>query len=107
VTLRRAGSAGQIRLDAITTEDITKFRDELFSKGLSAYTVNLNVERFEASFKLAVDEGWIQRNPVASVRQIRGSTAEKGVFTRSKSPYSSKLLRMMERNDPGRLLHGR
>jgi integrase len=76
------GARARIRLDAITTEDITKFRDELFSKGLSAYTVNLNVRKIlKRPFKLAVDEGWIQRNPVASVRPIRGTTAEKGVFT--------------------------
>jgi integrase len=76
------GARVKVRLEAITTEDITKFRDELLAKGLSPYTVNLNVRKIlKRPFKLAIDEGWIQRNPVAVVRQIRGTTAEKGVFT--------------------------
>jgi integrase len=76
------GARVKVRLEAITTEDITKFRDELLAKGLSPLTVNLNVRKIlKRPFKLAVDEGWIQRNPVAGVRQIRGTTAEKGVFT--------------------------
>lgn len=76
------GARAKVRLDAITTEDVTKFRDELQAKGLSAHTVNLNVRKIlKRPFKLAVDEGWIQRNPVAGVRQLRGTTAEKGTFT--------------------------
>ncbi|HEX3444784.1 MAG TPA: hypothetical protein VHS80_08695, partial [Chthoniobacterales bacterium] len=32
-------------------------------------------------FKVALEEGIIDRNPVGAVRQLRGVTAEKGTFT--------------------------
>jgi integrase len=76
------GSKQNVRLSAITTEDVTKFRDKLLAEGRSPQTVNLTVRKIlKRPFKVALDEGIIDRNPIAAVRHLRGSTAEKGTFS--------------------------
>jgi len=80
--LESLGTRSRIKLNALTTEDFTKFRDELLAEGRSPQTVNINVRKvLKRPFKIALEEGLLQRNPVAGVRQLRGTTAEKGTFT--------------------------
>jgi hypothetical protein len=80
--LKSLGSKADVRLSAITTDDVTKFRDELLGGGRTPQTVNQIIRKIlKRPFKVALDEGVIDRNPVAAVRLLRGETAEKGVFT--------------------------
>jgi integrase len=80
--LESLGSKAGVRLSAITTDDVTKFRDELLKEGRTPQTVNQVVRKIlKRPFKIALDEGVIDRNPVGAVRLLRGQTAEKGVFT--------------------------
>src|SRR5260221_10004532 len=76
------GSKADVRLSAITTDDVTKFRDELLEGGRTPQTVNQAIRKIlKRPFKIALDEGVIDRNPVGAVRLLRGETAERGVFT--------------------------
>jgi integrase len=80
--LKSLGSRAEVRLSAITTDDVTKFRDELLSEGRTPQTVNQTIRKIlKRPFKIALDEGVIDRNPVGAVRLLRGETAERGVFT--------------------------
>lgn len=79
--LESLGSKANVRLSAITTDDITKFRDELLKGGRTPQTVNQTIRKIlKRPFKIALDEGVIDRNPVGAVRLLRGETAEKGIF---------------------------
>jgi integrase len=76
------GPKEHARLTSVTTDDVTKFRDELLQQGRYPQTVNLSVRTIlKRPFKVALEEGLIERNPIAAVRALRGTTAEKGVFT--------------------------
>jgi len=80
--LSSLGSKADVRLSAVTTEDVTKFRDELLKEGRTPQTVNQVIRNIlKRPFKIALEEGVIERNPVGAVRLLRGETAEKGVFT--------------------------
>jgi integrase len=43
--------------------------------------VNQTIKILKRPFKIALEEGLIDRNPVAAVRPIRTSSAKKGVFS--------------------------
>jgi integrase len=80
--LKTLGPRANLRLNTLTTDDFTRFRDQLHQEGRSAKTVNLIVKKIlSIPFKRAVDGGLLDRNPVGLVRPLRGTTFEKGVFT--------------------------
>jgi integrase len=71
-----------VALAQVTETDILKFRDRLFAEGRTAQTVNQLVRVIlKRAFRVAVESGEIQRNPVALVRALRGTRATKGTFT--------------------------
>jgi integrase len=75
------GTRADVRIDAITTDDFIRYRDQLLAAGQAPRTVNITVRKILARpFKAAVNEGLLQRNPVASIRHLRDVTVEKGVF---------------------------
>jgi integrase len=80
--LASLGKRADVRLEAITADDVVRFRDELLAGGRTPGTVNFTVRKvLKRPFKIALDEGFISRNPVASVRQIRGASVERGTFS--------------------------
>jgi hypothetical protein len=70
-------------LDALTSEDVLKYRQQLEAGGRAPLTINLTIKRvLRRAFKIAMDEGLIARNPCATVRSIRDiGKVEKGTFT--------------------------
>ena len=100
--LESLGSKADVRLSAITTDDITKFRDELLKEGRTPQTVNHTIRKvLKRPFKIALEEGVIDRNPVAAVRLLRSETAEKGIFT---PEQVRKLLEAAKASDWGGLI---
>lgn len=96
------GPKANARLATISTNDIVKFRDELLAGGRTPATVNHAVRKIlKRPFKIALEEGLIDRNPVAAVRLLRGSTVEKGVFTPS---HVSRLIEAAEGDWRGLIL---
>jgi integrase len=70
-------------LEAVTSEDVLKYRQELEAGDRAPLTINLTIKRvLRRAFKIAMDEGLIVRNPCATVRSIRDiGKIEKGTFT--------------------------
>ena len=102
--LRFLGTRADIRLEALTTDDFLKFRDSLLAEGRSPQTANLTIRKvLKRPFTLALNEGVIQRNPVAAVRRLKEEKAEKGVFT---PDQILKLLNAADREWRGMILAG-
>jgi integrase len=76
------GKRADVRLEAITADDCVRFRDELLAGGRTPGTVNFIVRKvLKRPFKIAIDQGFITRNPIASVRQLRSLSVERGTFS--------------------------
>lgn len=89
------GTRANVRLETITTLDLTRYRDQLLKEGRTPRTVNMTVRKIlTRPFAAAVNEGLIQRNPIASIRHLRDVTVEKGVFT------PEQINRLLEVADP-------
>jgi site-specific recombinase XerD len=71
-----------IRLEALTAKDFASYRDQLLKKGIAPRTVNTVVRKIlKRPLTAAVNEGFLKRNPVASIRHLRDVAGVKGVFT--------------------------
>jgi integrase len=75
------GPKADAPLEALTTDDFLKFKENRLKAGLSPRGVNLLIKILKRPFKIAVDEGRLDRNPAAAVRTMKTSTARKGVFS--------------------------
>jgi integrase len=76
------GSRAHVALEAVTTEDFLRYRDQQLAQGRAPRTVNFTIRRtLKRAFQAAVDQGYLKRNPVAAVRHLRDAGTEKGVFT--------------------------
>jgi hypothetical protein len=75
------GTQAQAPLEALTTDIILQFKERWLSGGRSPRTVNQTIKILKRPFKIALEQGLIDRNPVAAVRPIRTSSAKKGVFS--------------------------
>lgn len=76
------GTRAHVALEAITTEDFLRYRDQQLAEGRAPRTVNLTIRKIlKMPFQAALVEGYIKRNPVAAVRHLRDVTVEKGTFT--------------------------
>jgi integrase len=65
------GPRAERNIAAITTKDITDFRDDRHSLGLTPTTVNLDVTVLSAAFAAAVRQGLIPVNPCAGVEALK------------------------------------
>ena len=79
--LSSIGAEAQAPLEALTTDTILEFKERWLSGGRSPRTVNQTIKILKRPFKIALEEGLIDRNPVAAVRPIRTSSSKKGVFS--------------------------
>jgi hypothetical protein len=79
--LSSIGAQAQAPLEALSTNAILEFKERWLSGGRSPRTVNQTIKILKRPFKIALEEGSIDRNPVAAVRPIRTSSAKKGVFS--------------------------
>ena len=76
------GKRADVKLEAITADDCVRFRDELLAGGRTPGTVNFIVRKIlKRTFKIAMDEGFISRNPIASIRSLRSASVERGTFS--------------------------
>ena len=79
--LSSIGAHAQVPLEALSTDTILEFKERWLSGGRSPRTVNQTIKILKRPFKIALEQGLIDRNPVAAVRPIRTSSAKKGVFS--------------------------
>jgi integrase len=101
--LSTIGTQAQAPLEALSTDTILAFKERWLSGGRSPRTVNQTIKILKRPFKIALEEGLIDRNPVAAVRPIRTSSAKKDVF----SPEQiEQLLKEAEGDWKGLILSG-
>ena len=79
--LGRVGALAQVPLEALSTDAILEFKERRLSGGWSPRAVNQTIKILKRSFRVALDEELIDRNPVA-VRPIRETTGKRGVLNR-------------------------
>jgi integrase len=76
------GTRARMRLSTLTADDIAKYQTQLKAEGRSAQTVNITIKKvLKHALRIAVEEGLLDRNPVATIKPLRGTIAEKAVFT--------------------------
>jgi integrase len=76
------GTRAEVALEAITTDDFLRYRDQQLAEGRAPRTVNITIRKIlKRPFQAAVNEGFLKRNPIAGIRHLRDVTTEKGVFT--------------------------
>jgi integrase len=76
------GTRAEVRLEAVTTDDFTAYRDLLLSEGRSPRTVNVVVRKIlKRPFTAAINEGILTRNPILAIRHLQDISVEKGTFT--------------------------
>jgi integrase len=75
------GPKADAPLEALATDDFLKFKENRLKAGLSPRGVNLLIKILKRPFKIAVDEGRLDRNPAAAVRTMKTSAARKGIFS--------------------------
>jgi len=101
--LRAIGDQADAPLEALSTDTFLAFKERWLSGGRAPRTVNQTIKILKRPFKIALEEGLIDRNPVAAVRPIRTSSAKKDVF----SPEQiQRLLEVAEGDWPGLVLAG-
>ena len=83
--LNSIGAQAQAPLEALTTDTILAFKERWLSGGQSLRTVNQTIKILKRPFKIALEEGLIDRNPVAAVRPIRTSSEKRVYLARSNS----------------------
>jgi integrase len=101
--LSSIGGQAEAPFEALSTDAILKFKERWLSGGRSPRTVNLTIKILKRPFKIALEEGLIDRNPVAAVRPIRTSSSKKGVF---RPEQIQQLLEVAEGDWRGLILSG-
>jgi integrase len=96
------GPRAERNIAAITTKDITDFRDVRHSLGLTPTTVNLDVTVLSAAFAAALRQGLIPVNPCAGVEALKDKGQHrKDTFT---TEQIGALLKVAEREWKGLIL---
>jgi integrase len=93
----------QAPLETLLTDTILEFKERWLSGGRFPRTVNHTIKILKRPFKIALEEGLIDRNPVAAVRSVRTSSAKKGVFSQEQI---QKSLEVAEGDWRGLILSG-
>jgi Site-specific recombinase XerD len=75
------GPRSRLNIAAITSRDITDFRDHRQAKGLAPATLNLDVTILSAAFNGAWKQGHVSVNPCLAVEPIKDKAQRKHVFT--------------------------
>jgi integrase len=101
--LSSIGAQAQAPLEALSTDTILEFKERWLSGGRSPRTVNQTIKILKRPFKIALEQGLIDRNPVAAVRPIRTSSAKKDVFSPQQIQH---LLEVAEGDWRGLILSG-
>jgi integrase len=79
--LSSIGTQAHAPLEALSTDTILEFKEQWLSGGRSPRTVNQTIKILKRPFKIALEQGLVDRNPVAAVRPIRTRGAKKDVFS--------------------------
>jgi integrase len=80
--LKFLGSRARLNIAAISSKDLSDFRDKREAQGLSPATLNRDVAVLSAAFNKALRQGHISVNPCLAIEAIKDKAkAQKAVFT--------------------------
>jgi len=75
------GPRANLNIAAITSRDISDFRERRQARGLAPGTLNLDIVLLSAAFNAAWKQGHISINPCAAIEKLRDKPQRKGVFS--------------------------
>jgi integrase len=75
------GPKARLNIAAITSKDISDFRDYREGQGLAPSTVNLDITILSSAFNSAWKQGHISVNPCAAIEPLKDKPQRKGTFT--------------------------
>jgi site-specific recombinase XerD len=79
--VRFLGKRAAASIAAVTSKDISDFRDRREAIGLAASTVNLEIEMLSAAFNAARKQNYVTVNPCTVIEPLRHASMHKSVFT--------------------------
>jgi site-specific recombinase XerD len=105
--LNSIGTQAEAPLEALSTDTFLEFKEWWLSGGRCPWTVNQTIKILKCPFlqvyKIALEQGLIDRNPVAAARPIRTSSVKKDVFSPEQIEH---LLEVAEGDWNGLILSG-
>src|SRR5436190_7342754 len=75
------GPRARLNIAAITSKDISDFRDHREGQGFAPATLNLDITILSAAFNAAWKQGHISVNPCAAIEPLKDKAQRKHVFT--------------------------
>jgi integrase len=75
------GPRANLNIAAITTKDISDFRDRRHSGGLAPSTINVDITILSSAFNSAWKQGHISVNPCAAIEPLKDKAQRKHTFT--------------------------
>src|SRR5713101_7901844 len=75
------GARGNLNIAAITSKDISDFRDRRQSLGLAPWTVNLDITILSSAFNSAWKQGHVSVNPCAAIEPLKDKPQRKHIFS--------------------------
>ena len=75
------GRRANLNIAAITSKDISDFRDHREGQGLAPATVNLDITILSSAFNAAWKQGHVSVNPCAAIEPLKDKAQRKHVFT--------------------------
>jgi integrase len=75
------GRRADVNVAAITSKDISDFRDSRERQGLAPATVNLDITILSSAFNAAQKQGHVSVNPCAALEPLPNTSERKDVFT--------------------------
>lgn len=88
---------GDIKMQALTRQDIERARDTLNGEGLAPKTVNNILNSGRAAWNWAIDQELVSKNPWSRVKRLRVPRYEARVLTREEA---TKFLRALREEGP-------
>jgi integrase len=76
------GRRADLNIAAITSKDVSDFRDRRQSRGLAPATLNLDVAILSSAFNAAWRQGLVSTNPALAVEPLKNKPQRKHVFSR-------------------------
>jgi integrase len=75
------GPRKHARLETISKDLFLAFRDRMQQDGHSPQNINHIFKVLRMPFRIAFDDGLLKHNPVGSIRSLKKTASEKGIFT--------------------------
>jgi site-specific recombinase XerD len=84
------GPKAAVPLEALSTEDFLQFKEHRLKAGLDNRSINLALKILKRPFKIAADEGHLDRNPAAAVTDHANQSGQERRFLTRSDPATDR-----------------